>query len=395
MTGNKTKYQILLVDDEENILDGYRRTLRKARSSWKLFFSNGVGDAIEKLKEHEIDIVLSDVSMRGRNGFDLLSYIKNDDKLKDISFVIVTGLNESKMKTRALDMGADDLLSKPVESSELISRINSLLKLKKYKDELKKRNSELEKQITRIQRIELTGMLAAGCVHDLRNLLGAIHGLAELVHDETQTDKMLISNIMQSTDLAAELTEQILSFARDDHSKEQLSDILKIAHKCVEIVRKTIPLTIDLNLHYDNTKNYVVIGNPTEMYQVIMNLLINASQAIGKNGSIDLHLNIGYSNNGNDPDGQEDPTGLSESGSVEVMVEDTGCGIPEDVIDKIFDPLYTTKTEKKGTGLGLSVVRDIVGKNGGVITVDSVVNEGTKIKLMLRQCEEVPCSAAP
>ena len=146
-TDPKTKRRILFVDDEPRVLDGLRRILRAERGDWEMTFVEGVDQALEVLAEGDLDAVISDVNMPVRDGLDLLKTIRDDAQLSDIPVVILTGNGEPDMKRKALDLGATDLLAKPVVREDLIARIRSVLRLKQYTDEIKAHSRYLEQRV--------------------------------------------------------------------------------------------------------------------------------------------------------------------------------------------------------------------------------------------------------
>ncbi len=150
----KTKKKILFVDDEKRVLDGLRRILRGERGEWDITFANSVDEALEVLSDVDHDAVISDVNMPIRDGLDLLQAIRANERTADIPVVILTGNGEPDMKRRALDMGATDLLAKPVVREDLIARIHSVLRLKGYMDEIKNHGKQLEERV-RLRTAEL------------------------------------------------------------------------------------------------------------------------------------------------------------------------------------------------------------------------------------------------
>ena len=140
-------YRILFVDDEINILKAMERMLREKKKIWDMHFVQSVDQALSVLEAHDIDVVISDISMPGRDGFDLLSSLRDRDKTADIPVLILTGLNENSLKRKALDLGATDLLNKPWIYEDLLARINSMLRLKKQQDEIKKQNRMLDQKV--------------------------------------------------------------------------------------------------------------------------------------------------------------------------------------------------------------------------------------------------------
>lgn len=141
------KRRVLFVDDEPYVLNGLKRILRNKRQDWDMFFAGNVKEALEILDVSRIEAVITDITMPGQDGFDLLSNIRNNEHTNDIPVVILTGLNDRDIKKRALDLGATDVLNKPADPDELIARINNMLRLKAYEDEIKLHNEFLENKV--------------------------------------------------------------------------------------------------------------------------------------------------------------------------------------------------------------------------------------------------------
>jgi len=140
---------LLFVDDEPNVLRGIERLLRQRRAPWHCLYASGVNEALAILAEEHVDGVVSDIKMPERDGFDLLVTLRADDRFRDLPVVILTGLGDPGLKSRALDMGATDLLNKPVDPDELMARIRSVLHLKRCQDEIKHYTEELEELVRR------------------------------------------------------------------------------------------------------------------------------------------------------------------------------------------------------------------------------------------------------
>lgn len=151
------KSRILFVDDEPRILDAFRRMLSGQNPDWETIFALSADEALEKTAETDFDAVVSDIAMPGKNGFDLLTMLRGSEKTKDVPVIIVTGDAEHSLKRRALDLGASDLLNKPVATDDLIARLQSVLRLKSYQDEIKAQNEILERRVReRTKELELS-----------------------------------------------------------------------------------------------------------------------------------------------------------------------------------------------------------------------------------------------
>lgn len=138
---------VLFVDDEPNFLAGLRRLLRGNQRNWTLYFAGGVDEALELLKRQPIDTIVTDINMPRKSGFELLATLKSSDATRDIPVIILTGNAENDLKRRGLDMGAADLLNKPVNLEDLIARVSSALRLKEYEDRLRNQNAILEEKV--------------------------------------------------------------------------------------------------------------------------------------------------------------------------------------------------------------------------------------------------------
>lgn len=141
------KKQILFVDDEPNFHAGLRRMLHDRRDVWEMRFAVSVDEAVAVAGEVELDVIVSDVRMPGKDGFDLLRLFARWERTEDVPVVILTGNAEDGLKRRALELGAADLLNKPVTREDLVARLNSVLRMKGYQDELKAQNAVLDLRV--------------------------------------------------------------------------------------------------------------------------------------------------------------------------------------------------------------------------------------------------------
>ena len=247
--------------------------------------------------------------------------------------------------------------------------------------------ARLQNQLLQAQKMESVGQLTGGIAHDFNNMLGAMLGYTEMLKMNLPGETPLseraqnyLSQILSAGNRAKELIAQMLIFSR--LSKETLKEtpvlLLQPAiEEVVNMLRSSIPSTIELRCHADD-ENLVAKIQPVTLHQSLMNLVINARDAIGEYGRIDVSLRrVALS-------GTCNACHHDFSGDyVELAVSDTGSGIPEHVLAKMFDPFFTTKGVGKGTGMGLSVVHGIVHDLGGHVTVSAVPGKGTTVNLLL------------
>ncbi len=227
----------------------------------------------------------------------------------------------------------------------------------------------LKEQLLHAQKMESIGTLAGGIAHDFNNILNAIQGYTYLVRvkmaegEDVATD---LDEVTQASQRAADLIRQILMFSRNDSAEFQPVQLAPIMKEALKLLRATIPATIEIRDNITPTGN--VLADSVQIHQILMNLCTNAYHAMQESGGVlevDLQqLNIS-------PELASMNIGLQPGLHAVLRVSDTGKGIDQSVIDRIFEPYYTTKEKGKGTGLGLSVVHGLVRNYGGTITVSS------------------------
>lgn len=239
---------------------------------------------------------------------------------------------------------------------------------------------KLEEQFLRAQRLESLGMLAAGIAHDLNNVLAPVLMGAPLLRSRISSpaDLRLIDTIENSASRGAALVRQILSFAHGASGEKTLIQAKHLLRDVMHLLEETLPKNIALQEEIPNNL-WTIRGNPTQVHQIILNLCVNARDAMPRGGTLRVHAE---NRQLNAAQAQLHPEAHPGAYLV-IEVADTGTGIAPEVLDRIWEPFFTTKAEGKGTGLGLSTVRGIVASHDGFITVDSVLNQGTTFRVFL------------
>ena len=241
---------------------------------------------------------------------------------------------------------------------------------------------KLEAQLRQAQKMEALGTLAGGIAHDFNNILGVIIGgaeMLELTDAARDSSRDTLANIMGASQRARDLVKQILAFSRHTQQEKILLNLKSIVKETVDFMRASLPSTIQLQ-HYIESASGAIVADPTQMQQVLMNLCTNAAHAMEREGGIlqikmaDVELGASDVRFGGD---------LKPGRYVRVTVTDTGHGIDPAVIQRIFEPYFTTKEKGKGTGLGLAVVHGIVTAHNGAITVSSEPGKGTTFEVFL------------
>jgi PAS domain S-box-containing protein len=245
-----------------------------------------------------------------------------------------------------------------------------------------RKKAEIEKErlqakLAQSQKMESIGNLAGGIAHDFNNILSSIIGFTELALDETQKGTTLegsLQEVYSAGVRAKDLVKQILAFARQSDEKIGPIQLSTILREVIGFIRSTIPTTIEIQ--QEIASDSLIMGNSTQVHQVLMNLCTNAAHSMEQSGGL-LSLSL------KDVvlDKKDFVIGLKPGNYIEIKVSDTGVGIARDNLELIFEPYFTTKATGKGTGMGLAMVQGVIESYGGKITVDSKLGKGTIFKI--------------
>ena len=235
----------------------------------------------------------------------------------------------------------------------------------------------LERQLRHTQKMEAIGTLAGGVAHDFNNVLTPIMGYTEIIRLKMKQDGFsdqavfdYLEEILKAAKRAKSLVEQVLTFSRSIEKKEVLQYIHPIVKEVMKLMRATLPTTIVIQEKINERCGRVFI-DPVQIHQVLINLCTNASHAMaGRHGVLRVTLDLTPQTG----DGKE---------WLELSVADTGCGIEEQLLDRIFEPYFTTKEKTSGTGMGLAMVHGIVSRQGGFIKVESELGQGSNFRVFL------------
>jgi PAS domain S-box-containing protein len=245
--------------------------------------------------------------------------------------------------------------------------------------EAEKLKKDLENQLNHAQKMEAMGTMAGCIAHDFNNLLAGIQGNAEILSLGLKKDHPLYSRvetINKALDSATSLTRKLLGFARREESKLTPIDINALVEETTGMFIKSRK-EIKLELKFENG-TWPVSGNPGELEQVLINLYINAWQAMPEGGGLNIKTeNVQLTQT------FCRPFDLSGGDYVHISVSDTGIGMVREIMNKIFDPFFTTKEKGKGTGLGLASAYGIIRNHKGIITVESAIGKGTTFNIYL------------
>ncbi len=253
-------------------------------------------------------------------------------------------------------------------------------------DGAQKKDWLLDDRLLQSQKLAAIGELSAGISHEINNPLAIIRQEAEWIQfllkklpcpDAKEVAELRESaqQILQEVDRCREVTGNLLDFARKRDPVMQVVQVNQIIKDMTMLVEKEAKHNnIRIVRQYDENLP-VIYSDAPQLRQVILNFLINATQAIGKDGLVTI------------------TTRQRGDDGVDIVIRDSGCGIPEANLSKIFDPFFTTKPPGQGTGLGLSICHGIIQRLGGRITVESQVGQGTEFTITLPRSRESELSA--
>jgi len=241
---------------------------------------------------------------------------------------------------------------------------------------------KLESRLQQARKMEAIGTLAGGIAHDFNNVLAAIIGYAELVDLDLPASskvKPFLQRILRAAQRAKDLVAQILAFSRQEGEELRPVQAAPIVSEALKLMRASLPTTIEIRQSI-TTGPTVVLANPTQIHQVVMNLCTNAAHAMGKDGGT---LEVCLERVDFEEESALPCHDLTPGPFVVLCVRDTGHGMSPDILERIFDPYFTTKGKGLGTGLGLSVVHGIVKRHSGAVTVESEVGKGSTFRVFL------------
>jgi PAS domain S-box-containing protein len=246
---------------------------------------------------------------------------------------------------------------------------------------------KVEERLRQAQKMEAIGTLAGGIAHDFNNILGGILGNAELAREYLpygSEQKLYIEKVLMAGEKARDLVQHILAFSRQEEIEKFPLKPSPIIKEALKLLRSTLPATITIHENIESQCG-VILADPTQVHQILMNLSTNAFHAMEETGGIlDVTLKNTKLARGEFPHEPDLDPGMY----VKLTVQDNGPGMPPDIKNKIFDPYFTTKVAGKGTGMGLSIVHGIVKDYGGSILVYSEVGEGTTFHVFLPVIQE-------
>ncbi|MFH1857504.1 MAG: response regulator [Candidatus Omnitrophota bacterium] len=367
MASEEEKSAVLIVDDEEKNLMLLKGLLHN--SPYNLIEARSGAEALEKAKEFAPDIVLLDVMMPGMDGFEVCRRLKQGEGYLPI--IMITSLADRDSRLKGIESGADDFLSKPIDSTEVELKIKNFLRTKSLYDKLEKSYQELK------ELEEMKDNLSAFIVHDLRGPVAGVKGYLDLLSKSKNLKAQDLSDVekaKQSIDVMIAMISNLLDITKMESNEMKISpEICGLGEITTSAVRAIEPLLIQKSIHLlDKTRGVrtQVRVQKDLIERVVQNLLSNAVRFTPKEGKITIE---------NVPDEQ--------AGFIVVSISDNGMGIPEEYRRKIFDKFATVEMKRSGsrssTGLGLTFCKLAVELHGGKIWVEDSKGGGSTFRFTL------------
>jgi signal transduction histidine kinase len=318
------------------------------------------------------DAVISDFAMPGFSGLEALSIVREHDQY--VPFILVSGSIGEDVAVGAMKAGAQDYIMK-----DRLARLAPAVARELVETQNRRERRRLEEQFRRTQKLEAVGQLASGVAHEFNNILMGISGYAQLLAGQPGLDAEALEDIERIRKLAARgggLSRQLLTFSRAEEGEKLVLDIVPLVKSAVRMLRRVLPENISVAARCDRGTGRMCI-DPGQLEQVIVNLAVNARDAMPDGGE----LVIGVRNVTLNGPSAGSAGKLSAGSYVLLAMSDTGCGMDAATAARVFEPFFTTKESSRGTGLGLSTVYGIVTGHGGHVTVYSEPDKGSVFKL--------------
>ena len=385
--------KVLVVDDELGVRESIRLTLKDLH---EVVLMDSGESALEYLKENEVEVIFLDIMMPGMSGLEALRVVKANENSPEV--VMVTATRTVDNAVQAMKYGAFEYIMKPFDVEELkilaeraienrrLSIECAVLKeqmdkskelfYRQLEDKVSERTQELEKanvklretneQLVRTEKLASLGELVAGVAHELNNKLLPVLAYSQLLKEQDFSDDILryVDTIEKSAAGASAVVSSLLNFARPSSSRRDavnLNDTMRDTLALLDYRINASSIDVDVRLDEDLPET---MADEKQISQVFLNLVNNAFQAMDKSGGT---LGI---------------RSICEADRIYFIVSDTGCGIPQENLSRIFDPFFSTKGSG-GTGLGLSVSYGLISAHGGEISIESTVDKGTTFKIQL------------
>jgi C4-dicarboxylate-specific signal transduction histidine kinase len=396
---DKQLINVLLIEDNAEIAKLIREMLRKSPTcQFVIRHESSLKPALEYVNRKNTDIIVLDLTLPDSEGFPTFFSVRS--VAPEIPIIILTGVDDEELAIQAVREGAQDYLVKSHIDMHLFlramqyaierHRIEEALRratgeleerVKERTAELIAANSELQReieertqaqsQLVQAAKMEVVGRLASGVAHEVRNplavILQAMEYLEAIVDKKDENVASTLRSMAKALDRADSIINGLLDFSRLSRLEMKPADINDIIESSILLVKHEFD-----RFHIRVTRNFApglpqVNVDKNKIEQVFVNLLMNAIDAMEDSGKLLI---------------QTSAVTTSTGAGVCVQIHDSGSGIPQDILNKVWDPFFTTKRIKNGTGLGLSIVKSIVEMHKGSIEIKNKTEGGVTVTLL-------------
>lgn len=370
--------RILMVDEDSEDA-AFIKSLLDFIPGFKLEFEHAatLKSGMELLFSGGFDLVFLDIRMEPGNGLEMLQAIRGRGIRTPVT--ILTGIGDEKLAVDLMKAGADDYL---VKHDLTVPNLEKSIRFTLRQHQLEREKELLKVELIHAQKMEALGTLAGGLAHDFNNLLTGITGYARigLLKNRDAAARKNFDSILTIGNKMAQLVDKILRFAQPMKLGTEFVDFSLVVDDVISILKHTIPKNIRISAKSDK-KECMIIANTAEIEQILLNLCVNAVEAMPRGGTLTIRA------------GKPSPTHAlfrkkpkyNPESCCLLEVSDTGSGIPKEYRNRIFDPFFSTKDtpDRRGTGLGLSIVYNTVTSYGGHISFKTRKGSGTTFQVLL------------
>lgn len=370
MNLSEEKNTVLIVEDDQGLLYLIQKNLQ--RLGFRTDGTTSAAVAIEIIAENPPLLLLLDYQLDEMTGRQLIETL--NQQYSTPPFIIMTGHGNETIAVEMMKLGARDYLIKDASFLELLPSVVKQavnhLKMENKLEAAVLKTKRLEELLRQAQKMEAIGTMAGGIAHDFNNILTAILGYTEMAIEDSPSGSQIVyqlEQVLKAGHRAKDLIKHILAFSRKDEVNRISLNLQQIINETISLLKAILPSTVIIKKDIDPTCGNV-LADPTQIHQVLINLCTNSSQSMEKSeGNLEIILQRVEIDHQSIINSVE----LRPGTFIKLSVRDNGPGIPSTIIDRIFDPYFTTKKVGQGSGMGLAVVHGIVKSHDGIITVQS------------------------